>query len=781
MTTERYRQQAEDFITQTMQSEIPDVAVDSGSAINSLIVRGGGAIMAALFQEIDHVIGARDISDPEALSTDDMDRNMEVLLVSRDSGTKSRGFVNIHFSNRGNRAFGAGTRVADADQTLFFLVEIDLSYAPSDHLPNASDGTFYLRVPFVAEKDGPEYDLDVGQITSFVDNQLGAIYIRNGEEFIGGLEAQTNTQLLRTAQRSVSTRTPLTIDGTVLALQQLFGAKLLDAIILGNGDVEMLRDELHTVGPNLALDPSGVPTGIHIGGRTDAYHWYPQVNYVQVDVDLTVDLVASSIINVGAGAVAARFAAGTTSTNAVQSSGRLILDLGGANEETVEFSSVAFVLLTGIYTFTITAPFPVFSHVSASPVTVSGDGAIEIGPDAAIQIVPVMLVKSVNLLDSLTLSPIGDPLVRVDPLSRRPGWYFEDFNKFNLMSAKETKTLRIDEKRSVIGNAPLSRTDGVVSAVNLLSSESTDFTGYQGRPITITFGALAVTRTILQVMSPTQVLYSAGPGDPLVAGSGRTFSVPAGYGDYIQYPIRVAFYTHTEIQEAQTAFDNGRTRIVCSDILSRAFYPIFLSFKLRYKGSGVELDVRAAILDVIQKSQGTILGANTYTRFDVSDIIAAAYNDDLADYVETPFQIKISRVNQDGTEEIRWVSPGPNTVNQLIVAATVVASPLTRTITCTRPAHVAEFAVPSSGRLFLGAFSGTEEELTYDGVVYSGVNITFVLEESSPSPTSGHPISEPLRVSVYDFNPDNVITDGTISDGRMFRPYFGDVIIEKIP
>jgi hypothetical protein len=34
---------------------------------------------------------------------------------------------------------------------------------------------------------------------------------------------------------------------------------------------------------------------------------------------------------------------------------------------------------------------------------------------------------------------------------------------------------------------------------------------------------------------------------------------------------------------------------------------------------------------------------------------------------------------------------------------------------------------------------------------------------------------------VYDFNPNNVITDGVISDGRMFRPYFGNVIIEKIP
>jgi len=781
MTTERYRQQAEDFITETMQSEIPDVAVDSGSAINSLIVRGGGAIMAALFQEIDHVIGARDISDPEALSTEDMDRNMEVLLVERDAGIRSRGFVNIHFSNRDSRAFGAGTRVADSDQTLFFVVETDLEYTPSDHLPNASDGTFYLRVPFVAEKEGPEYDLDVGQITSFVDNQLGAIYVRNGEAFLGGLESQTNTQLLRTAQRSISTRTPLTIDGTVLALQQLFGTKLLDAIILGNGDSEMLRDELHVVGPNMALDPSGVPTGIHIGGRTDAYHWYPQVNYVQVDVDLTVDLVAASVINIGATSVSARFASGTTSSNAIPSSGRLVLDLGGANEETVEFSSVVFVLLTGIYTFTLTAPFPAFSHVSASPVTVSGNGAVNIGPDAAIQIVPVMLVKSVSLLDPLTLSPIGSPLVRVDPLSRSPGWYFEDFNKFNLMSAKETKTLRIDEKRNVPGNMPLSKTDGVVSLGNLLSSATTDFTGYQGRPITITFGMTTVTRTILQVLSVTQVMYSDGPEDPLLTGAGRTFSVPAGYGDYIQYPVRIAFYTHTEIQEAQTAFDNGRTRIVCSDILSRAFYPIFLEFKLRYKGPGSELDVRAAILDLIQKSQGSVLGANTSTRFDVSDIVSAAYKDNLADYVETPFEIKIARVNQDGTEEIRWVAPGPNTVNQLIIATTVVAGPATRTITCTRPSQVAEFAVPSRGRLFLGAFAGTEEELTYDGVVYSGLNITFILEESSPSPAAGHPVAEPLRVSVYDFNPNNVITDGVISDGRMFRPYFGNVIIEKIP
>lgn len=775
MTIERFQKQAESFISETLTSAIPGTTVDPGSAVNNIMVRGGGAIASGLFQEIDHTLTTRDISAPEAISITDMDRNLEPLLVTRDSGEISRGFVNLYFSDRRARTVAQGTRATTADKLLNYVVDSDLAYEPSDYLVEPSDNSFYLRVPFSAEKAGSEYDSDVGVVNTLVGDRLGVLYARNTEKFLGGLAAQTNTAFVATAKRAVSTRTPLNVDGTILTLQKLFGTKILDALIIGNGDPEMLRDELYDQAGVLALGPAGTPTGVHIGGRTDAYHWYPQVNYVEVTIDLTIDLITATSLGIGAATIQAKFAPGTTTTNTVPASGALIIDLGGAGEETVRYSSFVFFPLTGLYVFTLVG-LTTIAHNAAVGVKVAGSGGISVGPTGAIKTLPMLKVQSVRTVDPLTLAPIGDPLTEVTAAERTPGWYFEDFNKLNFMSAKETRTLRIDEKRLAPGNQPLSKTDGVTSAVRLLASATTNFTGYQGRDITINDGVVTVTRTILRVISPTQVEYSDGP-ETLVNGAGRTWSVAAGYKDFLQYPVRVSFYTHTEIQDAQASFDGGRTRIVCSDILSRIFLPLFLDFTLRFKGSGSVADVRKKILTLIQQAQGTNFGSNQGARFDVSDIVAAAYSDGLADAVETPFQIKVTHVNVDGSKTVRWVAPSLDTVNELVLS--VAAGIGDTVITATRPVQVPASNVPARGKLFLGAFYGNQETVTYERVVFSGANMIFVLTEGQ-TVQYVHAMSEPLRVSVVDYDPANVITDGVISDERQFRPYFGTVVVEKI-
>ncbi len=777
MTTERFRQQSESYISETLTSAIPGTSVDPGSAVNNIMVRGGGAISAGLFQEIDHTLVTRDISDPEAISDTDMDRNLEPLLVERDTGEISRGFVNVHFADRRARTAAQGTRASTSDKLLNFTVESDLVFEPSDYLVEPSDSSFYLRMPFSAEKPGPAYDVDVGEINTLIGDRLGALYARNPEKFIGGQPAQTNTEFLATARRAVSTRTPLNVDGVLLTLQKLFGTKLLDALIIGNGDPEMLRDELYDQAGVLALGPTGTPTGVHIGGRTDAYHWYPQINYVEVTVDLTIDLITATGSGVGAATLQAKFAAGTTTTNTVPAAGALVIDLGGAAEETVYYSSFVFNVLTGVYTFTLSG-LTTLAHNAAVGVKVAGSGAISVGPTGAIKTLPMLKVQSVRVLDPLTLAPIGDALTEVTPESGVPGWYFEDINKLNFMSAKETRTLRIDEKRTAPGNQPLSKTDGVTTSGNLLSSATTVFTGYQGRDITITTTGGTVTATILRVISPTQIEYSEETDDPLPNEPGVTFVVAAGHTDFLQYPVRVSFYTHTEIQDAQSVFDGGRARVVCSDVLSRVFLPFFLDFTLRYKGSGAVADVRAKLLELIQEAQGTSLGSNQGSRFDVSDIVASAYGDGQAEAVETPFEIKITRVNVDGTKTVRWVAPTRDTVTDLVLVTPTVGGETI--VTATRPVSIPTSTIPARGKLYLGAFIGNvEPALTYERIVFSGSNMIFVLTDGQ-SVQYIHGVNEPLRVSVADFDPANVILDGVISDDRDFRPYFGTVVVEKI-
>jgi hypothetical protein len=780
---QRYLDQTQAYIGESLKAEIPTLTVDGGSAVNSVLMRGASVIVAPLKQEVDHVIETHDLTDPEALSKEDFDVILGNLLVERDKGDFSQTFIDIHYADRVQRSFAQGLRASTSDRVKVYATTSDLVFDVQDYFVDPSDGTFYLRVPVTAQEAGPEFDVDVGEINTLLDSQSGVLYVRNSSDAVGGLAEQTNTQALRTANRSVSTRVPDTLDGTIVVLQKLFGQKLLDAVVVGNGDVDMIRDELYDMGegeiPRWTLGPSGTPSGIHLGGRSDVYNWYPSINFIEETVDLGVDLTFLANQTVGVNSFVAKFAAGTTTTNTVPASGKLVLELGSSIEETVSYSSFTFNGSLQQYTFTLTAPTQ-FAHQAEKSIKVAGNGQISIGPAGRIKaVLPIIRVASVVRLDPLTLAPIGDPIPEVDPDSREPGWYFEDINELIFMSAKETRTLHIDEKLTHLGNPALAGTTAVTSQTPTprdLVCTAVDFTGYQGRDITITTTGGTVTRTILQVISATEVQYSDGPEDPIPSESSVSFSIEANTGDFVQYPIRVSYYSHTKIGEAQAVFDGGRIRVVTQDNLSHAFFPVFLDFTMNYKGSGSEEDVRKALLNVLQTAQGTTLGANSGTKFEVSDLVDAAYDGNLTDGVETPFEIKVTTINRDGTKSVKWVSPGPNTVNELVIAST--SSPGDKIVTCTRPAQVAAFTIPTEGKLYLGAFVGTQETLTYDKVIFSGSNIIFILSEGE-SVGFSHPSSEPMRVSVLDFDPANVITDGVITSSKLYRPYFGTVIVNN--
>lgn len=777
MADDRFRAQAEAFIAGVMKADIPDVTVDEGSAINALVVKSGGAIASATFQEIEHTQRSRDISDPEGISVADMDKNLENLLVTRPEGNLSTGPVNFHFSDRRRRQFTAGQRVSSKDGLSIFVLGESLLFEEFDHIANPDDGTYFVRVTFSADTASPEYDLDVGSINTIVDNNVGALYCRNPEKFQGGLEAMSNTEFLRFASRAVSTRLPINVDGTTLMLQRMNGLKLLDVLCIGNGDPEMLRDELHRqVDGSLDLVPTGTPTGIHIGGRQDVMHWYRRINYVEVTIDLSVDLILKGAVSPGATTMVVGFAAGTTTENSVPEAGKFIIELGSGNEETLRYTSQTFNPTTQEFTLTLASPVTL-AHANAATAKIAGDGRIPVGPGTKVSVLPVLKVQSVTLLDPLTLSPVGSALPQVSPVNRVPGWYIDDVDKFTHMSAKETKSIVIAEKQDVPGVTRLSVNDGDVDSVaRTLVSANSNFTGYQGRDIAITQTGGVVTATIAKVLTSTTVVLAPGPA--LATESLCAFTIEDAAGDFLQYAIRVGYYTHLEIQSAQVALDAGRTRIVAGNSLSRAFYPVFLDFRLRYRGTGTVASVRETLLNLVQAAQGTSFGVNEGARFEVSDIVSAAYSGNNADYVETPFEIRVATVNQDGTVSTQWVSPGPNTVNTMVVATTAVA-PGDTTVRAKFPASGVVSAVPAQGKLFLGAFDNNQEVVTYSRWIVVGDDFLFILDEGL-SAANVHAISEPLRVSVSEFDPAAVITDGVINQDRIHRPYFGVVVVGKL-
>lgn len=861
----RFFDQARTFVTETMKSVIADANVDAGSAINSILGRGAATINASLLQEIEHLLTSRDLTDPEALSEQDMDLLLENLLTSRDGGDLSFGFVRLYYRDRVRREFGAGLEATTEAGDVSFVTLTDLVYQPQDYFYDADLGLYYINVPFTAEEAGDEYNVEPGEISSLVNGNSAPVRVTNVEQFRNGRAQQTNTQAFRKAQRSISTRTPLSRDGAIFYMQELFGAKLQDLLVIGAGDAEMLRDEVYDLGDGatprfqigvdslapVTREQLGTAQGLHVGGRTDIYAIFDAINYVQKHVDLFADMTLDADISTPTSTITAKFVVGTTGE--VPASGKLIIDLGNAAEETVAYISRTTVD-ENTYTFTLASPSTVV-HAQGATVKVVNNSEIKIGENEDITLLPVFQIAEIRILDPITFEPIGDPLPETTQASRVPGWYVTKTNRYDLLSAKETKSIVLDEKRDAElwpGNQPQNGTAGSTTTITHAGASRTqyenagaDFTGYQGREVTLSGGTGTVTRTILQVLSSTKVVLS---GDVLTVSTGDVdFVIDAAYAEYAEYPVRVSFYTNTELGEAQEFMDQDSKRILAGDVLVRAFMPVFLDFTLQYRGNGDETDIRNALNEVLRTSAGEAIGESEGAKFDYSDLINAAYENGFANYVLTPFQVRVRRLQPDGTFKVDYINPGPNTVNDLAIKTnpgvtvfaddgsyalgsdqfvtagghtfnsvndtgkkiwvdgvgllTILSVINANTVQVDKifdatvtgldwsfPVFFLEtklpdgrdpFTIPEEGKLILGGFTANKETVEYDAVVVSGTNYTFVLKEGQHIHLP-HAVDEPLRVAVTDYVDANVIKDGIITDERSYRPFLGQVVIEKL-
>jgi hypothetical protein len=759
--------------------------------------------------------------------------------------------VRFYYSSRMPRSYARGAKTTTEDGALSFVTLADLSYSAQDYFVDESTGEFFLNIPFSSEEPGDEYNVDIGAISRASNDATGALRVTNVSKFTNGKARQSNAEVLRTAQRAVSTRTPLSRDGVVFFLESLFGGKLRNLLSVGIGDPEMLRDEVYDMG--VSADPrfqigkdgiGGTAQDIHVGGRTDCLMLFDTINYVQQHVDLFADMTGGTY-TAGAGTLVAGIVTGTTGV--VAAAGKLIINVGKADEETIAYSS--FTTPDNVnYTFTLIGTLAL-NHAAASTVKVVNNGTLTVAPDGDVTTLPVFKVSEIRLLDPLTFQPIGSSLPETTADSRVPGWYIAGSNPFDILSARETKTIYVDEKRSAVGNAPLAGTGTIttvaISGVNYnqLVCGTVDFTGYQGRTLTMTTGP--VSRTIIDVVNATTVILSGAAS--LSTGA---FTVAAGYGDYNQYPVRVSYYTNTEIEEAQEFLDNDSRRTICSDILARTYMPMFLDFVFQYRGDGTESQVRSALGEVLKTAAGEALGESASASFDFSDLIAAAYSDNLANYVKTPFEIRIRRLGVDGATTTRYLNPAPETYGELAVktapavttyadgawtatlsllnspgapfvagdvgrrvffhagaAADRVSAVITAYNSASQvvvdhvfsstasaqtwafsahfleaklPSQVTAFTVPTSGKLYLGGFTANQETVEYLSVVPSGSDFIFVLAEGSHI-IYPHPANEPLHTSSLDYDAANVVTDGVITDERIYRPFFGTVVVEKLP
>lgn len=196
---------------------------------------------------------------PTTFASTDVDNLASNLFVTRDQGAISTGIARVYYTAPTDLEFPALTAQFTAG-SLNFYNSTDFVIS-SDQMALQSDGSlFYADIPVQAEQAGDDYDLPIGSITAIL-NDPNAVKVSNLSATVGGLPAQTNTQLLNQIPNSIAVRDLETGKGINAILTQDFPF-LQQIVSIGMGDPEMQRD---------------IQYNIHIGAKADVYLQTPSL------------------------------------------------------------------------------------------------------------------------------------------------------------------------------------------------------------------------------------------------------------------------------------------------------------------------------------------------------------------------------------------------------------------------------------------------------------------------------------------------------------------------
>lgn len=265
---ELVRQQLEE-VTQRVREENPSLDIRRG-VIHDILLLFHAALAAGLVTNINDYLSARSLKaieeNPELADPELVDHVLSNFLVSRKPGAVASGEVAIVRSTNVSVTLAIGS-VFVANGLRYLTEQVYTAKANSTQISDDSDrlitslggGRFIFTVPVVAEQTGANYV--VTKDTLIVPEVPPSGYITSYavNDFSGGKDPETNTELLARFRQGIACKAPSNRVNMQAMLREVEAFSRYKGLsIIGFGDAEMLRDK-HWIFP------------VSGGGRMD---WY---------------------------------------------------------------------------------------------------------------------------------------------------------------------------------------------------------------------------------------------------------------------------------------------------------------------------------------------------------------------------------------------------------------------------------------------------------------------------------------------------------------------------
>lgn len=255
-----------DFLVERMEEYDPSFEHRVGTAFSDLFMQPLSFIVQPLRDEANEIYTNQslkrilDEDDPDLYPEEAVDDIVSNLYVYRREGAKSAGIARLLFTDPVEKNYLEGTlEFTNADGLKYYNISSVVITAAEMNAQSELE-FYYMDVPVEAESEGEDYAVAEGGIVGSSDSDAVRVY--NAHPISGGLDRETNTELIARTQKSIGVRDMNTGKGFNAIMFETFLNKISELQPIGFNDPEMMRD---------------IVFNYHIGGRVDGWVKTPSI------------------------------------------------------------------------------------------------------------------------------------------------------------------------------------------------------------------------------------------------------------------------------------------------------------------------------------------------------------------------------------------------------------------------------------------------------------------------------------------------------------------------
>ncbi len=253
------------FIVESIKEIFTGKDIQEGSTIFNLLVNPISLIAQPLVDEINNTRTNQslkrisDLDNPNDYPKENVDDILSNLYIFRRKSKKAKGIARLYFNKPIDKTWTKGSLIINAKNGKKYENDDLISVTSQKMSGLQENGKYYFDIFIKAIEEGEDsniYQSDILKNGFIQINDPDCVFITNIGEVIGGLEEESNIELINRAKESIGIRAMCVSNGINAVLYEKFSDTIKDIYSIGATDFEMMRDLVN---------------GIHVCGATDIY------------------------------------------------------------------------------------------------------------------------------------------------------------------------------------------------------------------------------------------------------------------------------------------------------------------------------------------------------------------------------------------------------------------------------------------------------------------------------------------------------------------------------